>query len=225
MDSDFFIDSYFSGINQTLTKQQQDYILALENIFKSNLRDDYGLLVNVYKLYQTCKGSKVIDKNTVSVAHLTNEYRFTELLAKFFGLSERYIYILLQISSKFIDFAAGCKFRIPELNDYSISKLQELLPISIESIKLAFKSNCLTSKSTRAEIRSLVQTMKGGKKDNTVIEDNVQQEEKELSSEDYFNFSITFPLDVYEFIKKQVLVLKKASSLEEYVISLIREQM
>ena len=97
MESDFFIDTYFSGINQSLTKEQQDYMLNLENIFKSNLRDDFGLLCNVYLLFKTCKGSTFIDSGTVNVAKITNEYRFTELLGKFFGLSERYIYRLLQL--------------------------------------------------------------------------------------------------------------------------------
>ena len=51
MESDFFIDSYFSGINQTLTAEQQTIVLNLENIFKNSLRDDFGLLCNIYDMY------------------------------------------------------------------------------------------------------------------------------------------------------------------------------
>ena len=227
MESDFFIDTYFNGINQTLTKEQQDYILNLESIFKSNLRDDFGLLCNVYGLYKTCKGSTFTDRGAVSVAKITNQYRFTELLAKFFGLSESYIYRLVQISDKFIDFRAGAKkFKIPELKEYSISKLQELLPVSLDSIKQAFSNNLLNYKSTREDIRSYVKTLKGTTPKKVIEENNVEeQEENVVDSEERFNVSIVFPSDVYEFIKKQVLKYKKFASLGDYIISLVREKM
>ena len=227
MESDFFIDTYFNGINQTLTKEQQDYILNLESIFKSNLRDDFGLLCNVYGLYKTCKGSTFTDRGAVSVAKITNQYRFTELLAKFFGLSESYIYRLVQISDKFIDFRAGAKkFKIPELKEYSISKLQELLPVSLDSIKQAFSNNLLNYKSTREDIRSYVKTLKGTTPNKVIEENNVEeQEENVVDSEERFNVSIVFPSDVYEFIKKQVLKYKKFASLGDYIISLVREKM
>ena len=227
MESDFFIDTYFSGINQSLTKEQQDYMLNLENIFKSNLRDDFGLLCNVYLLFKTCKGSTFIDSGTVNVAKITNEYRFTELLGKFFGLSERYIYRLLQISNKFIDFVAGDKkFKIPELKDYSISKLQELLPISLDSIKQAFSLNLLNYKSTRADIRNYVKTMRGSTPNKVIEESNIEEPQKDtLTCEDKFNVSIVFPADVYEFIKEQVLKYKKFASLSDYILSLVREKM
>ena len=191
MESDFFIDTYFNGINQTLTKEQQGYILNLEYIFRSNLRDDFGLLCNVYGLFKTCKGSRGTDKDSVNTAKITNNYRFTELLAKFFGLSERYIYRLIQISDKFIDFVAGDKkFKIPELKEYSISKLQELLPVSLDSIKQAFSNKLLTYKSTRGDIRSYVMTLKGTTP-NKVIENNVEeQEDKDCDCEERFNVSI-----------------------------------
>ncbi len=228
MESDFFIDTYFNGINQTLTKEQQGYVLNLEKIFKSNLRDDFSLLCNVYGLYKTCKGSRGTDKDTVNTAKITNQYRFTELLAKFFGLSERYIYRLIQISGKFIDFVAGDKkYKIPELQEYSISKLQELLPVSLDSIKQAFSINLLNYKSTRADIRNYVKTLKGTTP-NKVIEENKQTVEQvvdTVANDTEFYVSVAFPEDVYEFIKEQVLKYKKASSLADYVISLVREKM
>ena len=228
MESDFFIDTYFNGINQTLTKEQQGYILNLENIFKNNLRDDFGLLCNVYLLYKTCKGSTFTDNGAISTAMITKQYRFTELLGKFFGLSERYIYRLKQISGKFIDFVAGDKkFKIPELQEYSISKLQELLPVSLDSIKQAFSEKMLTYKSTRADIRNYVKTLKGTTP-NKVIEENKQTVEQvvdTVANDTEFYVSVAFPEDVYEFIKEQVLKYKKASSLADYVISLVREKM
>lgn len=224
MESDFFIDTYFNGINQTLTKEQQVYILRLENIFKSNLRDDFGLLCNVYELYKTCKGSRGTDKDSVNTAKITNKYRFTELLAKFFGLSERYIYRLIQISDKFIDFVAGDKkIKIPELKEYSISKLQELLPVSLDNIKQAFSNNLLNYKSTREDIRSYVKTLKGATP-NKVIENNVEeQEDNDCDCEERFNVSIVFPIDVYEFLQNKCR--KEKISFAEYVISLVREKM
>ena len=228
MEGDFFIDTYINAINQTLTKEQQAYILNLEKIFKSNLRDDFSLLCNVYSLYKTCKGSKSTDKDTVSVAKITNQYRFTELLSKFFGLSERYIYILIQISDKFIDFVAGDKkYKISELKEYSISKLQELLPVSLDSIKQAFASNLLNYKSTRADIRSYVKSIKSITP-NKVIEKNTQELEQVVDTEindSRYNVSIVFPEDVYEFIKDQVLKYKKYFSLGDYIVALVREKM
>ena len=225
MESDFFIDTYFNGINQTLTKEQQGYVLNLEKIFKSNLRDDFGLLCNVYGLYKTCKGSRGTDKDTVNAVKITNQYRFTELLAKFFGLSERYIYRLIQISGKFIDFVAGDKkYKIPELKEYSISKLQELLPVSLDSIKQAFSEKMLTYKSTRADIRNYVKTLKGTTSNKVIEENNVEeQEENDFDCEERFNVSIVFPIDVYEFLQKKCR--KEKISFADYVISLVREKM
>ena len=230
MESDFYIDSYFSGINQSLTAEQKAIVLNLENIFKSNLRDDFGLLCNIYELYQTCKGSKSIDKDSVSAAKITKDYRYTELLAKYFGLSERYIYRLLEISGRFIDFVAGDKkYKIPVLKEYSISKLQELLPLSLDLIERAFIDGLLNFKSTREQIRAFVKSCKAVNA-KTVVEESVsdilQKKENETSenSSDYL-VSIEFPADVYEFIKNQVLKYKKFASLSDYVVSVIREKM
>ena len=230
MESDFFIDSYFSGINQTLTPEQQTIVLNLENIFKNSLRDDFGLLCNIYELYQTCKGSKSIDKDTVSTARITKEYRYTELLAKYFGLSERYIYRLLEISSKFIDFVAGDKkYKIPDLKEYSISKLQELLPLSLDLIRQAFFDGKLNFKSTREQIRSFVKSSKSINA-KTVVEESVsdiltENKEQSVENSEGFLVSVTLPNDVYEFVRKQVLIHKKCASLTDYIVSVIREKM
>ncbi len=225
---DFFINNYFSGINQTLSIEQQTLILNLEKIFRSNLRDDFALLCNIYELYQTCKGSKSIDQDIINNARINKDYRFTELLAKFFGLSERYIYTLLNISGRFIDFVAGDKkYKVPELHEYSISKLQELLPLELDSIKTAFSLGLLTTKSTRAEIRSFVKGLKGGRV-NKVIETNQDLSEfpkQEIDSKDIASCSIVFPKDVYEFVTKQVAKSRKYTTLSDYIIALVREKM
>ena len=111
--------------------------------------------------------------------------------------------------------------RIPELKDYTISKLQELLPISNNTIQVAFDNKELTYKSTRQQIRDWVKTQKG-EQPNKVVENS---QSDELLVDDCYNVSITMPVDVYEFCKKQVLIHKKYASLEDYLLALIKKEM
>lgn len=226
MESDFFIDSYLQSATQSLSKEQLDYIISLETILNNNLRDDFGLLCAVYGLYKTCRGSSGTDKDCVSSAKINKQYRFTELLAQCFGLSERYIYRLVQISGKFINFVAGDKkFKIAELHDYTISKLQELLPLSLNQIELAFQDNELTSKSTREQIRSYVKSLSGSKPDKVIEDSSTDADDVLITEDDSMLVSICIPKDVFDFVRNEILVHKKYASLEAYVISLIREKM
>jgi len=230
MDSDYFISIMDVGaeFGIELSSEQQKIISNLEKILHNNLRDDYGLLCNLHNLYQS------VNKINLPLGNLSNSdclfigektskrMRLTELLGQKFGLSEKTIYNYLQISGRFIDFLAGEKFIIPELKDYTISKLQELLPVSNEVIRNAFAEKVLTYKSTKAEIRAFVKSCKGvtAKK---VVDEQPAEEPHDPDSE--MVVSIAVPADIYDHVRDLVVKHKKYASFEEYVLALIRKDM
>lgn len=223
MDGNYTIDFMYNP-DIGLSEEQQKYLLNLEKIFENGRRDDFALLVNLYKLYKTTPNSTYCDKNMIAIKHLgskKNKVLFIEYLGQKFGLDEKTIYNYIKIADRFISFLAGESYIIPELKDYTISKLQELLPISNNTIQVAFDNKELTYKSTRQQIRDWVKTQKG-EQPNKVVENS---QSDELLVDDCYNVSITMPVDVYEFCKKQVLIHKKYASLEDYLLALIKKEM
>lgn len=223
MNGDYCVDFMYNP-DIGLTEEQQKYLLNLEKIFENGRRDDFSLLVNLYKLYKTTPNSTYCDKYMIAIKHLgskKNKVLFIEYLGQKFGLDEKTIYNYIKIADRFISFLAGENYVIPELKDYTISKLQELLPISNNTIQVAFDNKELTYKSTRQQIRDWVKTQKG-EQPNKVVENS---QSDELLVDDCYNVSITMPVDVYEFCKKQVLIHKKYASLEDYLLALIKKEM
>ena len=230
MESDYYISilNSYSEYGVKLTDEQLQLINNLEKILQHNLRDDYALLCNLYNLYQT------VNKKNVSLANLANsdsllvgdkvgnKMRITELLGHKFGLSEKTIYNYLAVAGRFIDFLAGEKFVILELKDYTIAKLQELLPVSNEVIRNAFADKVLTYKSSRAEIRAFVKSCKGTSARKVVDESS---EQEDIDPDSNYNVSLSMPQDVYQYVQDLVLKRKKYASLEEYILALVRQDM
>lgn len=232
MDGDYFIgiEDIAKNYGIKLSDEQAGYVSALFKLLRNNLRDDFGLLCNMYRLFQSCKGrSFVVTEYNALTCMLSSQNKdatrisLVTFLGQQFGFAEKTIYNYLQIAGRFIDFLAGEKFVISELKDYSISKLQELLPLSDEVIRKGFDDKILTYKSTRAEIRAFVKTCKGTPAKKVVDEPLEALEQQNRDSE--YNVSISIPQDVYEYIQEQVLKYKKYASLEEFVLSLIRDKM
>lgn len=223
MDGNYTIDFMYNP-DIGLSEEQQKYLLNLEKIFENGRRDDFALLVNLYKLYKTTPNSTYCDKNMIAIKHLgskKNKVLFIEYLGQKFGLDEKTIYNYIKIADRFISFLAGESYIIPELKDYTISKLQELLPISNNTIQVGFDNKELTYKSTRQQVRDWVKIQKGVQP-NKVVENS---QSDELLVDDCYNVSITMPVDIYEFCKKQVLIHKKYASLEDYLLALIKKEM
>lgn len=226
MDSDYFVDFMYNpdiGLNE----EQKKYLMNLEKIFENGKRDDFALLVNLYKLYKTTPNSTYCDKYMIAIKHLgskKNKVLFIEYLGQKFGLDEKTIYNYIKIADRFISFLAGETYCIYELKDYTIAKLQELLPVSNDTIKQAFQSGELTYKSTRKQIRDWVKTQKGNTA-SSVIETAIDSPSEYLQVDDCYNVSITMPANIYEFCKNQVLVHKKYASLEDYLLFLIKKEM
>lgn len=228
MDSDFYVSilDVYAEFGIKLTAEQKQLFCNLEKILQNNIRDDFALLCNLHKLYQSVNRAKLPLTNLANSdclylgENVGKIMRVTEVLSQKFGLSEKTIYNYLQISGRFIDFLAGEKYIIPELKDFTISKLQELLPLSIDVIRQGFADKSLTYKSTRAEIRAFVKACKGvtAKK---VVDEQIQSVDKDSE----YNISLAVPGDVYAFVQDIVLKYKKYASFEDFVLSLIREKM
>lgn len=104
-----------------------------------------------------------------------------EYLNKLFGFSKQHIEYLVKIINKFLrtknesdvgirEFAekngigccVGLSYAFDFLEYLSISKMQELLPLSMEQIQKAFNNKELTVHSTVQDIRKYVKAVKGG---------------------------------------------------------------
>lgn len=222
------IEDVVSTYGIILTKSQQEYLLSIEHIISNSIRDDYSLLCNMYNLYKSCKNTNIVESNTISAAMIGDSQKgkkvnFITLLNQMFGLSDKTIYNYLKIADKFIDFLAGENFRLPELKDFSVSKLQELLPLSIETIQQAIKEHAITYKSTRDSIRKYVKSL-NAKKATKVIEE-VPDDKAETYDPNFVGcYNIELPNDIMDFCKEQ-MKKKKIDTLSDYIISLIKEQM
>lgn len=224
---DYYVDvfDFYSSRGVILTDTQKTYLLNLEKILSGNIRNDYALLCNVYNLYMTTGKKRTVDKYynmiPINTGKVGNTIRFTEVLAEKFGLSEKYIYTLLKIADKFIDFLAGEKFRIAELSNLTISKMQELLPLSINTIQEAFRSKQITYKSTKKELRQYVQSVKKpNSEDKKVIEDNLEETLDESTPSQVY---ISLPPDILEFCASECA--EQQIPLADYIIALIKQKM
>lgn len=212
----------------TPTKEQQQYLLNIEKLVHNNIRDDFALLCNLYKFHDSLKGSRV-----VKCTKTKNEINFILLLGYQFGFAEKTIYNYLQIASKFIDFLAGEKYKIPELRDFTISKLQELMPLSIDSIQQAISTNKISCKSTKQQLRDYVKHVNEQK--NKVVEktstENIELSKLNVSSVENYNpdehskISIDLSEDVRKFCLTKIGERKKYKTLDEYIEYLIRKEM
>ena len=224
METDFYILPFNVSVN--LTEEQQNYFLKLEQIFQSNLRDDFALLCNLYKLFKSSATNKRAGVDVLILTKLgssENKQRLTEVLGRKFGLSEKTIYTYLKIANKFVSFLAGEKFIIDDLKDYSISKLQELLPLSIEQIRNAFAEFDITYKSTKKELREYVKSIKTNNKDNKVYEEKEDVvSDVDVSEENHLVY-LYVPSNIMEQCKDYCF--KNKLKLEDFILSCVKEKL
>lgn len=189
---DFYVD-HLPGIkfhSVLITTALNDISTVLE----SKIKSDFVFLSAMRSLIKhSSHGSLILDGNLsyVKYSSVSDEYTVSDVLKKRFGFSDKYIEKLGRVVVKFLKPVGTAPIQVQNeepnaeveyvldcLKDLSISKLEELLPLSIEQIKKAFNDKVLSYKSTFREIRDYVKSIKGGpNKENKVLEDTSSEDE------------------------------------------------
>ena len=111
---------------------------------------------------------------------LLNFYDYCE---RAFGLVKRTVCKYIQVFHKFCCAAGGTVRFTSAFEDFNISKLCELLPVSDKQLLEDIKNNRLFSSMSKKRIREYVKSLKGGEnEENKVLEDpkNLYEQEAEL---------------------------------------------
>ena len=220
MEEDFYIN-YLPGIkfdNSNITLALKD----IAKILEETQRNDYRFLCAIRQLIKdSSHGNLILSGHIENLKYswVSSDYTVITILQKLFGFSVDYIEKVTRIINKFLilkpfgDVAEknirAVYYVLEELNSYTISKLKELLPLSIEQIKKAFDKKDLTYKSTVKEIREYVKSIKGTSKEK-VIEENDNEEESEITDCGQY---VKFSSENFEIIKN--IVLDKSNSYKD----------
>ena len=215
---DYFIET-FNGIqyrNAICKVAIKDIQTALE----TNIRSEIFLISGIYNLVKSASYGEYSFSHTQTLkySYVSDDYTVISILQKLFGFSEDYIVRIVRIIDKFfilgdVSEKKNCldevilgvdselKICLDELKDFSISKLQALLPISIEQIKNAFEIKALSYKSTVKDIKEYVKSL-SEKVENKVIENLEPTTDEELSALVERSFDIKNKYD-FEYFRQR----------------------
>ena len=227
---DLFIDEEVTEIDNIKFDDSQIPIALkeLSIVIKDRLHSNFRFLCAVRAVIKgSSHGNLILSGSTglVRYSWVSREYTLLDILQKMFGFSEKYIEYLVKIINKFLriktaedvllgldallkDTDSTCIKGIEYVFDFfeylSISKMQELLPLSNEQIQKAFDSKVITVKSTVKEIRDYVKSIKGTKPDNKVYEDNDEELTEDI--EQCFDPSKYYEASYFESQSKNTLI-------------------
>jgi len=199
---DFYID-YLPGIKFN-NENIKNAIKVLQENLESIIKINFHCLCAIREIVKNSTHGNLIitgDVCYLKYSSVSGEYTVFQIFKKMFGFCDKYVERLVRIINKFIIQDAGVlKYNIDNLKDFTISKLQELLPLSLEEIKKAFDKKYLTYKSTKSEIREYVKSLKDGdNKADKVLETNESEDDFEITDCGQY---IKFNADNFEYLKK-----------------------
>ena len=195
----------------------KDCINTIHAIMSKKTSIDVEFIYYLDKLRRCLKDAKFSKSDSCMLFSVKDgmSYYFYELYEKAFGLSSSTTEKLLRVANKFIECRADVggnlkpKFIYGFLYDLSISKIIELLPLSMASILSAFDNGYLTKYSTVKQIREYIKSLKTKKEDNTVIE-AVEQEpvsdESDVVDEPLYDVTKQYELEFFESLTKEQLI-------------------
>ncbi|MEG1948509.1 MAG: hypothetical protein RR140_02930 [Clostridia bacterium] len=217
---DFYVE-YFPGI-EFKNSNMNVYIKDIQDILNDNYSNTYKFLCAVRGVFSCGSHACFNDISYLSCSWVNSEYTVITILQKFFGFSEKYIYRLAQIIDKFIyvyssrdvatpnednKISGALYYKFDFFKNLTISKMQELLPLSNEQIENAFKKD-LSFKSTIKQIREYVKALKNGNGGaDKVLEDNQQSlDEQEDNLPMQFDPKKEYPFEYFEKLDKNSLI-------------------
>jgi len=118
------------------------------------------------------KWSSVFDKNKQSMNYVT-------FCAEYLGLSEntvKKLYLIYERFVQIVDYPDGKKsfsYILPDFNDFTLSKLFELLSVSINDLRSAFDSGELHSAMTQKQLRQWVKLHNDGEPTSVDVKEEI----------------------------------------------------
>ena len=219
---DLFVDEEYLR-NIDCKEDVKTTLNELAVVIKNGRRNDFMLLCCVGDIvHNSTFGQSIILTGAVSYLKFASigKENTVEVLNKMFGFSVKHVEYLVKIINKFLRYKNtsaggqdvqqvlqcanetsryGLSWKFDFCEYLGVGKLQELLPLSTEQIQYAFDSKNLTVRSTRAEIREYVKSIKsGGKVDNKVLEENKTEEIKEEDIPEVYHPNKFYPKQYFK---------------------------
>lgn len=198
------MEDFFNGLKyDTFDKIKYDSgnitlaIKDIANILEETKRNDFKLLCAIRTIIkESSHGGLILSGEVVNLKYswVSKEYTVLTILEKCFGFCEKYVCQIARVINKFLviktqndvvlekDKDNSCAYIYDFLNDLTISKLIELLPLSNAQIMFAFESGELNYMSTVKQIREYVKLRKSCSCSNDDVEESSLEDD--LDSED-----------------------------------------
>ena len=213
-----------------------EFLCCLRKIIECSSNGSYILKGNVSMVNYSwieCSYSGVIE------SRFPYNISVVDYLNKLFGFSKQHIEYLVKIINKFLrtqnvsdvgirEFAeengtaccVGLSYAFDFLEYLSISKMQELLPLSMEQIQKAFDNKELTVRSTVQDIRKYIKAVKGGTSSKVLEETPTAvdyEEERPRNILDIFSPTKKYDTTFFNDLEKSELITCCLLYQKEYV--------
>lgn len=179
---EFSYNEKFHGLGIEKVKELEKYINSLNKLFKKDNQNFADLLIYVYKvkqLFSSYQANWVYDKNH-------KQLRFRDIMNGF-GLDETQVSRLLACYDKYIYWNPDKQDNdgiIYIFQDFSKSKLFELLPVPNLVIKSDLEKKVISSDMSVAQIRQYVKNYKAQQKANSKLNEDPQEDKpKDIEEE------------------------------------------
>lgn len=151
--------------------------------------------------WEVAKLSSVFDKNKQSINYLA-------FCAEYLGLSEntvKKLYLTYERFVQIVDYLDGKKsfsYILPDFNDFTLSKLFELLSVSIDDLDKAFDSGELHSSMTQKQLRQWVKLHNDGEPTSVDVKEEINDGFNTADEVDtQFSESCACIKDIFNFVK------------------------
>ena len=203
-------DFYFSN-----EEKQTAYDNLKQTILKRS-RLDFEFLQSFIEFSKTFGSTQfecakyfiVVDKDNKTINYIT-------FCAEYLGLSERTIQKLYQTYERFVIYAdvggdgeKSFSWAIPLFNNMTLSKVFELLPCSLEQLRIAYEKDILSAHMTVKQLREYVKSLKNGFGQAQKVLEQIEEEQAQDKQEDTSN-----KLDTYNKIQSIIQIFENPINL------------
>ena len=182
--------------NETLN----ELVINLNCVFNNNQKNFIDICVGIHKIWEYCRGNYWKAKD--------NEYYNSyKLLAKF-GFDKKAVSRYKACYDKFIDVKSDGLFRLyAVIEEFSPSKLFELLSLSKDTIISLVTQSLITPDMTVKEIRDFIKNLKNQDKEKKeLIEEKLNDNSEAIEESAFYNPNKHYDMEFFESCTKEQLL-------------------